>query len=73
MRASIATALEDAIDRLAALELGDAFEPRGAAALVDAGLHRLCVPASAGGLDASLSEAAGGLPPPDSRRFSPLT
>ncbi|MEA2576775.1 MAG: hypothetical protein QOD78_363 [Chloroflexota bacterium] len=58
MRAAIATALEDAIDRLRALELGDAFEPRAAAAIVDAGLQRLCVPASAGGLEASLSEAA---------------
>jgi alkylation response protein AidB-like acyl-CoA dehydrogenase len=58
MKASIAAALEDAIDRLAALELGDAFDPRAAAVLVDAGLHRLCVPASAGGLEASLSEAA---------------
>jgi alkylation response protein AidB-like acyl-CoA dehydrogenase len=58
MRASIATALEDALERLAALELGDAFDPRAAAALVDAGLHRLCVPASAGGLEASLAEAA---------------
>ena len=58
MRASIATALEGAIDRLAALELGDAFEPLAAAAIVDVGLHDLCVPASAGGLEASLSEAA---------------
>ena len=58
MRASIAAALEDAIDRLTALELGDAFEPRAAAALVGAGLHRLCVPESAGGLETSLSEAA---------------
>ena len=58
MRASIGAALEDAIERLLALELGDAFDPRAAAAIVDAGLHRLCVPASAGGLEASLSEAA---------------
>jgi len=58
MRAAIATALEDAIERLRALDLGDAFDPRASAAIVDAGLHRLCVPASAGGLEASLSEAA---------------
>ena len=58
MKPSIGTALGEAIDGLRALELGDAFEPRAAAALVDAGLHRLCVPASAGGLEASLSEAA---------------
>lgn len=58
MRATIGAALEDAIERLRALELGDAFDPRAAAAIVDAGLHRLCVPASAGGLEASLCEAA---------------
>ncbi len=58
MRPEIAAALEDAIERLRALELGDAFEPRAAAAIVGAGLHRLCVPASAGGLDASMTEAA---------------
>lgn len=58
MRPAIAAALEDATGRLRALELGDAFEPRAAAAIVGAGLHRLCVPASAGGLGASLAEAA---------------
>ena len=58
MKPAIATSLEDAIGRLRALDLGDTFDPRAAAAIVDAGLHRLCVPASAGGLEASLSEAA---------------
>ena len=58
MRPTIAAALAAAIERLSTLDLGDAFDPRGAAAIVDAGLHRLCVPASAGGLDASMAEAA---------------
>ena len=39
-------------------DLGDAFDPRAAHAIVEAGLHRLCVPASAGGLGASMGEAA---------------
>jgi alkylation response protein AidB-like acyl-CoA dehydrogenase len=54
----IAAALEDAIERLGPLELGDAFEPQAAAAIVGAGLHRLCVPTDAGGLGASMREAA---------------
>ena len=58
MTPEIAAALEDAIERLRALELGDAFEPRAAEAIVGAGLHRLCVPTDAGGLGASLAEAA---------------
>ena len=41
-------ALADATRRLAALDLGDAFEPRAAEAIVAAGLHRLVVPAVAG-------------------------
>jgi alkylation response protein AidB-like acyl-CoA dehydrogenase len=58
MRPAIETPLGEAIDRLRALELGDAFEPRAAAAIVDTGLHGLCVPAEAGGLGASMEEAA---------------
>jgi alkylation response protein AidB-like acyl-CoA dehydrogenase len=58
MRPEIAGAVADAEDRLRALDLGDAFDPRAAAAIVAAGLHRLCVPASAGGLEASMAEAA---------------
>ena len=58
MTPEIAAALEDALERLRALELGDAFEPRAAAAIVGAGLHRLCVPIEAGGLGASMAEAA---------------
>ncbi len=51
--------MDDAIARLRALDLGDAFEPRAAAAIVGTGLHRLCVPVSAGGLGASMVEAVG--------------
>ena len=58
MTPEIAAALHDAITRLRALELGDGFEPRAAASLVEAGLHRLCVPTDAGGLGASMVEAA---------------
>jgi alkylation response protein AidB-like acyl-CoA dehydrogenase len=50
-------ALDDALVRLAALDLGDTFEPRAAKAIVGSGLHRLVVPESAGGLGARLSEA----------------
>lgn len=53
----IKATLDDASARLRALDLGDAFEPRAAAAIVGAGLHRLCVPVSAGGLGASLVDA----------------
>jgi len=56
---AIDDALEDALGRLLALELGDAFAPRAAEAIVGSGLHRLVVPESAGGLGARLSEAAG--------------
>jgi alkylation response protein AidB-like acyl-CoA dehydrogenase len=51
--------LTDASDRLGALDLGDAFEPRAAEAILAAGLHRLVVPAAAGGLGARMSDAAG--------------
>jgi alkylation response protein AidB-like acyl-CoA dehydrogenase len=50
-------ALDDALARLALLDLGDTFEPRAAEAIVESGLHRLVVPESAGGLGARLSEA----------------
>ncbi len=58
MTRAIEDARSDALSRLSALDLGDAFEPRAAAAIVDAGLHRLCVPASAGGLGATMTDAA---------------
>jgi alkylation response protein AidB-like acyl-CoA dehydrogenase len=51
--------LADAIERLRELGLGDAFEPRAAEAIVATGLHRLVVPADAGGLGAPMAEAAG--------------
>jgi alkylation response protein AidB-like acyl-CoA dehydrogenase len=51
--------LTDALERLAALELDDAFEPRAAEAIVGAGLHRLVVPESVGGLGARMIEAVG--------------
>ena len=58
MRPPVASALDRAVDALEALELGDAFDPRAAAAVVEAGLHRLCVPTDAGGLGATMAEAA---------------
>jgi len=57
MRSEIDAALGDALAGLAGLDLGDAFDPRAAAAIKDAGLHRLCVPSDAGGLGASMAEA----------------
>jgi alkylation response protein AidB-like acyl-CoA dehydrogenase len=58
MRPAIASALDDAVERLRALVLGDAFDPRAAAAIVASGLHGLCVPIESGGLGASMVEAA---------------
>ena len=58
MRPPIQAALDEAIPRLRALDLGDAFDPRAATVLVDAGLHTLCVPSDVGGLGASMVEAA---------------
>ena len=51
-------ALTDVVERLGALGLGDAFEPRAAEAIVASGLHRLVVPESVGGLGARMAEAA---------------
>jgi alkylation response protein AidB-like acyl-CoA dehydrogenase len=56
---AIDEAVEDALGRLGALDLGERFEPRAAEAIVGSGLHRLVVPASAGGLGARMAEAAG--------------
>jgi alkylation response protein AidB-like acyl-CoA dehydrogenase len=50
--------LADALGRLRALELGDAFEPRAAEVIVASGLHRLVVPAAAGGLGARMADSA---------------
>jgi alkylation response protein AidB-like acyl-CoA dehydrogenase len=49
--------LGDALERLGALDLGDAFEPRAAEAIVASGLHRVMVPAAAGGLGARMTDA----------------
>ena len=54
---AIDDALTDALERLGALELGDAFEPRAAKAIVASGLHRLVVPVAAGGLGARMAES----------------
>jgi alkylation response protein AidB-like acyl-CoA dehydrogenase len=51
-------ALTDVLLRLQALELGDEFDPRAARVIVDSGLHRLAVPAAAGGMGARMAEAA---------------
>jgi len=51
-------ALAGALRGLRALDLGDAFEPRAAEAIVGSGLHRLVAPASAGGLGVRMAEAA---------------
>jgi len=51
-------ALADGLGRLRELDLGDAFEPRAAEAIVLSGLHALVVPGSAGGLGARMAEAA---------------
>jgi alkylation response protein AidB-like acyl-CoA dehydrogenase len=55
---TIESALGDALERLGRLELGDAFDPRAAEAIVASGLHRLVVPASAGGLGARMADSA---------------
>ena len=58
MRDELATSLAAALAALRGLDLGDAFDPRAATALADAGLHRLCLPVDAGGLGATMAEAA---------------
>lgn len=58
MRPEVASAVEAAIDALGVLDLADAFDPGAPAAIVAAGLHRLCVPAEAGGSGATLAESA---------------
>jgi alkylation response protein AidB-like acyl-CoA dehydrogenase len=51
-------ALPDALVRLGELDLGDAFEPGAAEAIILSGFHRLVVPTTAGGLGARLAESA---------------
>lgn len=55
---AIDEALAAALGRLRLLELGDAFEPRAAEAIVASGLHRAVVPVAAGGLGARMTESA---------------
>jgi alkylation response protein AidB-like acyl-CoA dehydrogenase len=55
---AVEDALADAVGRLRALELGDAFDPRAADAIVAAGLHHLVVPTDKGGLGARMVDAA---------------
>jgi alkylation response protein AidB-like acyl-CoA dehydrogenase len=57
----LTAAVEAATERLRALDLGDAFDPRAAEAIVDGGLHRLTVPREAGGLGASMAESVDAL------------
>lgn len=57
MTPAIETALGEALARLEALALGDAFDPAAARAIVDAGLAGLVVPPDWGGLGASMCEA----------------
>lgn len=58
LRQAIAGPLDDAIERIRALEPGDAFDPRVPAALAEAGLHLLPVPAASGGIGASIDSGA---------------
>lgn len=58
LRQTIAIRLHDAIERIRALEPGDAFDPRVPGAMVEAGLHLLPAPAASGGLGASMAESA---------------
>jgi alkylation response protein AidB-like acyl-CoA dehydrogenase len=50
--------LAEAVRRLETLDLGDAFQPAAAEVIVGTGLHRLVVPAAAGGLGGRMVEAA---------------
>lgn len=58
MRPGIAAVLQPTIEALTRLDLGDTFEPRAAMVIVEHGLHRLCLPAGVGGLEATMVEAA---------------
>lgn len=49
--------LQEVAGRLDGLELGDAFDPRAAEAIVGSGLHRLVVPVTAGGLGGRMVDA----------------
>jgi alkylation response protein AidB-like acyl-CoA dehydrogenase len=58
LRPDLASSVADACARLEDLGLGDGFDPRAPAVLVDSGLHLAPVPVEAGGLAASMSESA---------------
>ena len=53
-----AEVLAEAVRRLEALDLADAFEPAAAEAIVASGLHRLVVPVAAGGLGGRMAASA---------------
>jgi alkylation response protein AidB-like acyl-CoA dehydrogenase len=55
---AVGETLPDALERLGALDLGDAFDPRAAEAIVASGLHSLVVPPAAGGLGARMVDSA---------------
>ena len=57
MTPEASAALDAALEALERLDLGDEFDPRAAAAIVDAGLHRLLVPAAEGGMGAGMVDA----------------
>ncbi|MBI3748851.1 MAG: acyl-CoA/acyl-ACP dehydrogenase, partial [Chloroflexi bacterium] len=58
LRPAVAGPLAAAVASIEALRPGDEFDPRVPAAIVGAGLHRLPVPANAGGLGGTMSESA---------------
>ena len=57
MTPEVTASLGRSIRGLRDLDLGDAFEPAAARVLMDAGMHRMVVPAEAGGLGARMVEA----------------
>src|SRR5437762_10842037 len=57
LRPVIAERLATTVERLRTLDLDDErYRPEVPAAIVDAGLHRICLPVEAGGLGAGLRE-----------------
>ncbi|HEY6014883.1 MAG TPA: hypothetical protein VIU37_12780, partial [Candidatus Limnocylindrales bacterium] len=57
-RPAVAGPLAAAVAGIETIQPGDEFDPRVPAAIVGAGLHRLPVPAGAGGLGGTMSESA---------------
>jgi alkylation response protein AidB-like acyl-CoA dehydrogenase len=58
LRPAVAGPLAAAVAGIETIRPGDEFDPRVPAAIVGAGLHRLPVPAGAGGLGGTMSESA---------------